>query len=207
MHPANRLFWERCQKKYVNYFKDPSKVVEFGSGYINGTIRDYFECADYTGVDWRQAKHVDLISLAHEVSFAPETFDTVVSASMLEHDPHWMKSLNKMVSVMKHDGIFVISWGAALNGAHGFDEAPDGRFHSLKAGYVIDLLELLGMYIHEFQYERTLLLESHGPETAGLVGLARTPLGMGEAVLVAFKDEKFAIGNKIIESLWEVDKP
>jgi len=97
--------------------------------------------------------------LAHEVPFGPETFDTVVSASMLEHDPHWMKSLNKMVGVMKQDGIFVISWGAGLNGPHGLDEAPDGRFHALKASYVINLLEIFGLYIHEFQYERTLLLE------------------------------------------------
>jgi len=207
MHPTNRLFWERCQKKYSKYFKDPSKVVEFGSGYINGTIRDYFECADYIGVDWREAKHVDLISLAHEVPFEAESFDTVASASMLEHDPHWMKSLNKMVGVMKQDGIFVISWGAGLNGVHGFNEAPDGRFHALRAGYVIDLLEILGLYIHEFQYERTLLLEKNVPEIAGRIGLARTPLGMGEAVLVAFKDEGFAIGEKIIEPLWDIDKP
>jgi len=85
----------------MKYFTDPSKVIEMGSGYINGTIKAHFRCANYIGVDWRNAYCCDLLSLAHEVSFEPETFDTVVSASMLEHDPHWEKSLFKMVEILK----------------------------------------------------------------------------------------------------------
>lgn len=205
MHSTNMFFWKRCSEKYPLYFKNPSHVIEFGSGYINGSIRDVFECSKYIGIDWRAGKNVDLVSLAHEVSFGSETFDMVASASMLEHDPHWIKSIAKMIDVLKKDGLMALSWGAALNGVHGFREAPDGKFHALKAGYVIDLLEAFGMYIHEFEYERKILLEKE-PEYAGRTGLGGTPLGLGEVVLVAFKDKKYAVGIQSIMDLLDVDK-
>ena len=207
MHFENRLFWQRCSERYPRYFNDPSKVIEFGSYNINGTIRDWCKCSDYTGIDWIAGPCVDLISLAHEVPFGSEAFDTVLSASMLEHDPYWEKSLAKMVEVMKEDGIFAISWGAARNPTHCLETAPDGKFHPLKAGLVLNHLQALGLYIHEFQYERTICLE-HNDEEFIVTHKVRENLmyGMGEVVLVAFKDKKYATGDRVMESLIEEDK-
>lgn len=205
MHFENRLFWQRCSERYPRYFNDPSKVIEFGSYNINGTIRDWCKCSDYTGVDWIAGPCVDLISMAHEVSFAPETFDTVLSASMLEHDPFWRNSLAKMVEVMKKDGILAISWGAALNPPHHFETAPDGKFHALKAWLALEFLWDRGLYVHEFQYERSICLASGDEEFINIHAKGNPMYGMGEVVLVAFKDKQNAVGEQIIERLIDED--
>ena len=94
---------------------------------------------------------------------------------MLEHDPHWEKSLEKMAEILNPNGALFLSWGAALNNPHDLSTAPDGLFHSLPAGKVIDKLASLGFVIHQFRYEyRMPWLEA--PERKkidyGCVGLA-----------------------------------
>lgn len=194
MHHTNRLFWGRCQRLYPRYFSNPSKVVEFGSLNINGSIRDHFSCSDYTGIDWRAGPCVDLVCLAHEVPFGPESIDTVVSASMLEHDPYWEKSLSKMAGVMKPDGFMGISWGSALNLAHYLETAPDGKFHALRVGLVLNYLEKIGIHVHEFRYEEDFLL---GGDMEGRAELVPS----GAVALIAFKDKNLAVGNRIIDAL------
>lgn len=208
MHQANELFWKRCEQKYYPYFHEPSKVIEFGSRDIGGSIRDFFGCSSYIGIDWRgHDPTVNFVCLAHEVPFVPETFDTVVSASMLEHDPHWKKSLAKMVEVLKPDGVFIISWGSALNHPHHEGMAPDGKFHSLQAGKAIQRLEKLGMYIHEFQYERSILEyeRANDPEIDAQL-IRNKQAGIGAVVLVAFKDRAYAKGEQIIDPLFDEDR-
>lgn len=201
MHDVNRIFWLRCKLKYPKFFKDPSKVIEFGSININGSVREFFETTNYIGVDWRVGKDVNLVSIAHEVDFEPESFDAVVSASMLEHDPHWKKSLCKMVELMKQDGVLFLSWGSALNTVHNVDVSPDGFFHALKAGSVINYLEALGLHIHEFYYEARLLREAQ-------VALWNGSRGTGEVVLIAFKNTTImgVRSGSIIEELFDEDK-
>jgi SAM-dependent methyltransferase len=181
-------------------------VVEFGSYNINGSIRDWCSCSDYTGVDWIAGPCVDLVSLAHEVLFPPETFDTVLSASMLEHDPYWEWSIGKMIEVMKPDGILAISWGAAKNPPHHFETAPDGKFHALRAGLVLDLLQKFSLYIHEFQYERSICFASGDDEFINIHAKPNPAYGMGEVILVAFKDKMYASGEQMIEPLIDEDK-
>ena len=194
MHGANRLFWEHCRSKYRRYFDGAREVAEFGSYDINGTVRDYFTGSGrYVGIDWRPGKGVDVVSLAHSFQ-TTERFQTVISASMLEHDPYWAASVEKMVSVLADDGILLLSWGAAKNKKHCLPEAPDGGFHSLKAGMVLRLLERLGMYINEFRYEGRFAKE-------GLLGD-----GMGEVCLVAFKSQQYAEGDRVVDDLIEEDR-
>jgi len=204
MHYENRLFWRWCSKEYPQYFNNPSKVVEFGSLNINGSIRHVFNCSDYTGIDWRSGPDVDLVCLAHEVPFAPESIDTVVSASMLEHDPYWEKSLTKMVEVLKRDGLFAITWGAALNDAHCLESAPDGKFHALKAGLVLNHLEKLRLYVHIFKYERT-ICEEYGDKEIKEAKMPNRTHGLCCPILVGFKDKNLAKGERHIDPLIRED--
>jgi hypothetical protein len=199
MHEANRLYWKHCSEKYSRHFHTPSSVIEFGSFNINGSIREVFSCKDYTGLDWRPGPGVDVVSLAHEYD-PGRTFDTVVSASMLEHDPHWRESIANMVSMMKTDGIIVLTWGAALNAPHCLHEAPDGEFHPLPAGRVIKLLESMGMHIHEFRYEKWFARE------CGLPSRHILNDGVGEVGLVAFTNEKYSSGDRKIDDLFPEDQ-
>jgi hypothetical protein len=194
MHRANMMYWLHCSEKYKPFFRSPSRVIEFGSYNINGSIRRVFACEDYTGLDWRPGPCVDVVSLAHEYR-TDKIYDTVVSASMLEHDPHWEQSIENMLSVLADDGIMVLTWGAALNEEHCLEEAPDGGFHCLPAGKVVALLERNGMYVHELQYEQ-LFCQRTGQGRGG----------MGEVGLVAFRNKKNAIGDPIIDELIEEDR-
>jgi len=198
MHKRNEQWWNRCKNTYGIYLNNKaSKIIEFGSYNINGSLRDMFACHEfYLGIDWRpQTRYVDIVSLAHELKL-DQKFDAVISASMLEHDPYWEKSLANMLSYMKDDGIMILSWGAALNAPHCLAEAPDGHFHSLKAGSVINKLRELGMYIHEFWYEGLLYPDPQNTYATG----------MGEVALLAFKDAKYARGEQTINELLPEDR-
>lgn len=191
MHGANQKFWKYCSETYPEKFQGDIKVIEYGSYDINGSIREFFKFPlnEYIGVDWRPQPgwRVELVSLAHEVSI-PYPFDTVASASLLEHDPYWKLSLQNMVEHLKEDGILILSWGAALNAPHCFVEAPDGEFHALKVGSALKRLNELGIYVHEVLYE--------GNHFQG---------GMGEVCLIGFKDKSLARGPQRIDQLLPED--
>lgn len=169
MHPANARFWKEVVSNYPNDFRQ-KRIGEFGSFNINdpeNLPRSLTTDCDYVGIDWREGPGVDYVSLAHEVDLDP--FDTVVSASMLEHDPYWERSIERMVSLLRLGGLFALSWGAAKNGSHCEKESPDGEFHALEASLVIDKLRSLDIAIRLFAYE------------------TRWGGGEGEVALVAFK--------------------
>jgi SAM-dependent methyltransferase len=200
MHAANRRFWQRAKAMYPRYFDNPEAcVVEFGSYNINGTIRDEFASGNYTGVDWIPGPCVDVVSLAHDAPFEAETFDLVVSASMLEHDPYWQKSLAKMVSVLKPDGLMALSWGGGRNGEHCNETAPDGKFHALKAGLVLRELATLGVCVHFFAYERPEGYETRRLDEPGVMYF------VGEVTLIGFKDPAQANGRPWIDPVQEWD--
>ncbi len=200
MHPTNILFWQHVDRDYRPYLeRENLSILEVGSNSDIGSVRHLINldrCKEYIGVDWREGTNVQHVCLAHEMDFGRK-FDMVLSCSMLEHDPYWAKSLPKMVEHIADDGIFCLSWGAAKNAAHCFDMAVDGQFHALPAGRVLELLESLGVYVHEFMYEG----KHFGPEVGYKEGE-----GLGEVCLVAFKDPKYATGPRKVDELIEEDR-
>ena len=196
MHAANRAYWKRCSQRYPNFFKGDASVLEVGSYCINGTVREHFKkTQQYIGVDWRKGPGVDKVYFAHEMDLGQ--FDVVISASMLEHDPHWEKSIRNMVKHVKDTGILLLAWGAALNVEHELDTACDGGFHALPAGKVINLLQELDLYIHEFYYEGTLF-----PKLC----ITSIGKGVGEVVLMAFKDKSLAKRKQHLDVLYAEDE-
>lgn len=171
MHPANACFWRELVATYPRDFSG-KRVGEFGSYNINdpdNIPRSLTTSCDYVGIDWRDGPNVDHVSLVHEVDL-PQ-FDTIVSASMLEHDPYWDKSIERMVELLRPGGLLALTWGAARNFPHCFQEAPDGKFHALRAGLVLRKLEQLSICVRLFCYE------------------TRWGGGEGEVVLVGFKPD------------------
>lgn len=153
MHVANHNFWAYCKATYPQSFIGV-RAIEFGSLFINGTVRDYFESTiAYVGIDWMLGGCVDIRCYAHDAPFKDEVFDTVVSASMLEHDPFWRCSLSTMCRVLKPNGLMFLSWGSARNGAHEHCVAPDGKFHALPTINVFDVLQGHGMTVIRSSYE------------------------------------------------------
>lgn len=107
------------------------RVIEFGAWNINGTPRDLFASAtEYVGLDWRPGPGVDVVSLAHEYRGHPDGyFDAAVSTEMLEHDPHWRDSVERMVELVRPGGCLVLTCAGPQRPAHEMQCAPaDGYY-------------------------------------------------------------------------------
>lgn len=182
MHEANEICWRGVKERYSEYFTED--ILEVGSCNVAGSTRVIFEedCQEYIGVDWRIGKDVDVVTLAHEMKF-PKQFKAVISASMLEHDPYWDKSIRQMVKYTRKDGILVLTWGAAHNLPHCLKEAPDGKFHCLKGDFVKNLVQDLGFTITEWVYDCNMykVLGCAKEEVKGFIGD-----GTEEICMVAF---------------------
>lgn len=115
------------------------RVIEFGAFDINGTPRGLFPRAtEYVGLDWRPGPGVDAVSLAHEYRGHPDGhFDAVVSTEMLEHDPFWRESVQRMVDLVRPGGCLVLTCAGPQRPAHEMQCAPE---HGYYAG--VGLVEL-----------------------------------------------------------------
>lgn len=123
-HRQQRKFFEVTRKKYPQAFHQV-RVVDCGSLDVNGCLRDLFTESEYIGVDVRSGQNVDLVSPIHEVPLPDGAFDTVVSAEMLEHDPYWVESLQRMYALCKPGGWIVLSAAAPGRKEHGTSQHPD----------------------------------------------------------------------------------
>jgi SAM-dependent methyltransferase len=107
------------------------KVLDIGSLNINGSCRDYFTDCDYTGVDLSEGNGVDIVSVATETKFKPETFDVVISFNCYEHDPDWKNNVNHNLQWLKKGGLFIAEFGSTGNQPHYFPvflEVPHDEF-------------------------------------------------------------------------------
>jgi len=205
LHISNKLYWKTCRDRFPELFSD-RKVLEVGSFNVNGSVRRFFSDCEYTGLDWRRGALVDVVSLAHDMPFDPGSFDTVISASTLEHDPYWDKSLIKMVEVLTDDGALLLSWGSAICKTHRENTCPDyHRSNNPKAFHprpVVDVLNLLGgigMYIQEFRYEFNVWKEHN-------MSRKRMSKPMGFAASIFFKNQSHVReSEKVIDELHPKD--
>jgi SAM-dependent methyltransferase len=93
-------------------------VLELGSLNINGSCRAHFVNCEYVGIDIVAGDGVDLVVAAKDTVFTPEQFDTVISFSMVEHDPDWRESISHNMQWLKKGGLFAMCWGGEGNKRH-----------------------------------------------------------------------------------------
>lgn len=118
MHPTNRIWLSRVQKRFPQHFVGAS-VLEIGSYNVNGTARDYFPKArKYVGVDREAGRDVDIVAEAKATSFVPGEFDTLVYLSVFEHDPEWAKGFEHNLRWVRDGGLIILCWGAEGNLKH-----------------------------------------------------------------------------------------
>lgn len=121
------------EQKWVNELRDqfPEKlkgadVLDVGSANLNGTYKPFFSqagCSMYTGIDVLPFNNVDVVSPVH--LYEPgKQFDIVFSASQLEHDMYWKKSLMKFIKLTKSGGMIIISAWAKLDHHGTVDDQP-----------------------------------------------------------------------------------
>lgn len=118
MHKEAKDFTNFVKKNLPEYFIK-KKVLDVGSGDINGNNRWLFETCSYEGNDVIQAKNVTIVSRTKDLSFEDCIFDTIVSTECFEHDPEYEESFLKIYKMLKPDGLFFFTCASTGRKEHG----------------------------------------------------------------------------------------
>lgn len=106
-------------KNILSEFFINKKVLDVGSGDINGNNKFLFENCEYDGNDVIQANNVTIISKTKDLIFEDNTFDTIISTECFEHDPEYKESLIKIYKMLKSNGLFLFSCASNGRPEHG----------------------------------------------------------------------------------------
>lgn len=158
MHPSVAIW---AQEKIAEHKLASGSVLEVGSYDVNGSVRALFG-GEYVGVDMREGPGVDKVAKASALPFDDDTFDTVVSTEMLEHDPTFWLSLPEMARVLKPGGYLLIT--ARGNGFPTHDFPADyWRFSPEAFSFLFGLAHLATVEV----------IPDPDPQSPGVFGLAR----------------------------------
>jgi SAM-dependent methyltransferase len=95
-HQAQLDFVAGLKQRFPEYFRK-GRVLEIGSLDINGSVRQFFEDCDYTGVDLGEGKGVDLVARGEELDYFDGNFTVCLSCECFEHNPEWAATLRNMI--------------------------------------------------------------------------------------------------------------
>lgn len=127
MHKEATEFIKIVKDELPSYFIG-RPVLEVGSFNVNGTIRTEFEDADYTGIDLVEGPDVDIVGSGHEIKL-DRKFDVVISMECMEHNPHFIETIENMLHHCSDEGIVIITAASIDRPEHGTsrtdpDESP-----------------------------------------------------------------------------------
>ncbi len=117
-HGQQLDFVQSVKDEFPEYFKG-TKVLEIGSLNINGSVRQFFEPDQYIGCDLGEGAGVDIVCEGHELPYANESFDVVISCECFEHDKHWEKTFQKMIDLARKGGLVIFSCATIGRPEHG----------------------------------------------------------------------------------------
>ena len=118
MHDQAKSFTLFVKQIVPRYFEG-KKVLDVGSGDINGNNRELFENCEYNGNDVVAAENVTIVSKTKDLPFDNESFDTIISTECFEHDPEYRESFLKIYDMLKPDGLFVFTCASTNRPEHG----------------------------------------------------------------------------------------
>ena len=118
MHLEARDFTVFVKQMLQDFFIG-KKVLDVGSGDINGNNRFLFENCEYDGNDVVNARNVTIVSKTKDLPFQNNTFDTIVSTECFEHDPEYKESFVKIYNMLKPDGLFCFTCASTNRAEHG----------------------------------------------------------------------------------------
>ena len=118
MHPEARDFTVFVKNSIVDYFVN-KRVLDVGSGDINGNNRFLFTNCEYSGNDVFSAPNVTIVSKTSNLPFEDNTFDTIVSTECFEHDPEYAQSFLKIVRMLRPGGLLCFTCASTGRAEHG----------------------------------------------------------------------------------------
>ena len=134
-HFEQRAFVVDLKSKYQNYFIG-KKVLDIGSLNINGTMRDFFEDCDYTGLDIDEGPGVDVVCQGQEYDAPDNYFDVACSAECFEHNPYWLETFQNMIRMCRKGGLVFFTCATEGRAEHGTERSsPDSSPFTVNLGW------------------------------------------------------------------------
>ena len=109
MHPTAMQSATAFFQTYASEFVNPT-IVEIGSQNVNGSIRDVAPPSNYVGLDFQEAKGVDIV-LEDAYTFPlPDNYaDMIVTSSCFEHSEMFWLTFLEALRILKPRGLFYIN--------------------------------------------------------------------------------------------------
>lgn len=133
----------------------PWQILDVGGADVNGSVRDQFPLAIFTGLDIEPAPGVQIVADAATFRCVP-VYDVVIATELWEHTERWREIILTMASALDTDGPQILiatcaSTGRPGHGARGEWGVPAGQYY----GNVDpeDARAELGKYFHEVHVE------------------------------------------------------
>ncbi len=117
-HFQQQQYIANVKRIFPDYFNNKT-VLDAGCLDINGNNRVYFDNCFYIGVDIAFGRNVDMVSEIYKIPFRDGFFDTIISTEVLEHDPTYYLSLNKLVKLLKPGGLLTFTCATEGRPEHG----------------------------------------------------------------------------------------
>jgi SAM-dependent methyltransferase len=118
MHQQAKDFTIFVKKILSSYFIN-QRVLDVGSGDINGNNHYLFENCEYDGNDVMETNNVTIVSKTKDLPFQDNSFDTIISTECFEHDPEYKESFTKIYNMLKPDGLFFFTCASIGRAEHG----------------------------------------------------------------------------------------
>ena len=135
MHGEARAFTVFVRQIFPEFFNAVNKVLDVGSGDINGNNRFLFNTeSEYHGNDVYAAKNVTIVSKTKDLPFSDEMFDVIVSTECFEHDPEYEQSFQKILKMLKPGGLFLFTCASVNRAEHGTRRTSGGDSYGTIAG-------------------------------------------------------------------------
>jgi SAM-dependent methyltransferase len=141
MHIKARNFTLFVKSILNDYFIN-KRVLDVGSGDINGNNNFLFENCEYHGNDVIDAPNVTIVSKTSTLPFEDEIFDTIISTECFEHDPEYFDSLQKIYKMLKPNGLFCFTCASTGRAEHGTTRTTPGDSY----GTIGDLEDMKDYY-------------------------------------------------------------
>ena len=118
MHDQAVHFVNWAIRVLADRFRD-GRVLESGSGDINGNNRRRVPHREYIGNDIAPGPNVDVVCETGKLSYPDEHFDLILSTEVLEHDMKIAESLKNSVRMLKPLGVLCITCASVGRAEHG----------------------------------------------------------------------------------------
>lgn len=134
-HSEQKTFVSNLKNNYFQFFKH-KKVLEIGSLNINGTIRDFFEDCEYTGIDLEEGPGVDIVCEGQNYDNPDCSYDVVCSLECFEHNPYWFETFKNMIRLCSPNGLVFFTCATKGREEHGtHNNKPEDSPFTLNKGW------------------------------------------------------------------------